>query len=173
MSQSGASGDTRSGKLYAAGIAVLAALASTGASYVATWNVEAQKVRYEQARELEKDFQEDFTKVLVGLRSVYGDGHNIDESARRQLLGDILFIHAKYHPEGSGRWPEHQKEGAKRIAAALAVFRDGIAAAEEAADLESARLNLYAVFGEKDKVFEQMRRESELDILKFIPAADR
>lgn len=157
----------------AGAMVIFAALASGVASYVATWNIEAQKVELENAKDLEDSFQQELSNVLVGMRKFmvkYSKSKNVDEEAREEIMEAVLNMHILFHPK-TGRWPEKYSKDANDIINILVDFRKDLEAAKSPSEVDAASNLMYVLFRKKDALFEKMRSDTELSIMKFVPVS--
>ncbi|MFC5355466.1 hypothetical protein [Azospirillum himalayense] len=159
------------GTLLAGATVVISAALSGVAAYVATWNIEAQKIELEGAQGLEQDFQAELTKILIGAREFmveYAETGKVDGASRKELMKAILNMHVLFHPK-TGRWPSKYEADGKEIVNILVSYREMIQKAESRGEIEGANEIFYALLDKKDKLFTKMRNDTQLSIWRFVP----
>jgi len=165
----------RSREFIVSAIVVLATAAAGGvASYIATWNIEAQKARFEASKKVQEDFQTELSKALLAVRKL-SDGltrtKKIDDSLRSEAVSSLLSMQILFHPN-SGRWPSAHKQKAKEVMDELARYQAALDVAANAADVDKANDLLYSFFKKKDDLFANIRRDTELRISRVVVTTD-
>ena len=153
-------------QLLAALMVVGTAMTGGVASYVATWNIEAQKVRLELSRKIEDRFQDEFGKVIILLRGLIVDfsrTKNINEEKRQQTIEAILMIQYYFHKE-SAIWPASCKKESDDLMSSIHLFRQHLESARNFEDLDHAFDMIPGILKKKDDIFKGMRKEFQLDL---------
>lgn len=161
-------------RLFSAVVVLATAAAGGAASYVATWNIEAQKARFEASKKVQEDFQTELSKALILVRQMSEAvvrTKKVDEKQRGEAVASLLGMQILFHPE-SGRWPSAHKRKAKEVMEALARYQSAIDTASKASDIDKANELLYAVFPKKDSLFADIRKDTELRISRIIIPAE-
>lgn len=153
-------------QLLAAAMVVGTAFAGGVASYVATWNIEAQKARLELSRKIEDKFQDEFGKVIILMRGLIVDfskTKNINEEKRQQTIEAILMLQYYFHKE-SAVWPASYKKESDELMSSILMFRQQIESANNFEDLDHAFDMIPSILRKKDVIFKDMRSEFQLNL---------
>ncbi|MFD2233643.1 hypothetical protein [Phaeospirillum tilakii] len=166
----------KSRELIGSAIIVLVTAAAGGlASYIATWNIEAQKARFEASKKVQDDFQGELSKALLAVRKL-SDGltrtKKIDHSLRSEAVSCLLSMQIIFHPN-SGRWPSEHKQKAKEVMDELERYQVAIDVASNAAEIDKASEILYSFFKRKDELFSSISRDTDLRIYLISVDANR
>lgn len=150
------------------------AMAGGVASYVATWNIEAQKARFEASKKVQEDFQTELSKALLAVRKMSDElirTKKVDAELRAEAVSSLLSMQILFHPD-SGRWPRAHRQKAKEVMEELSLYQRSIDVASNAGDVDKANELLYSFFKKKDDLFARIRHDTELRISRIIISGD-